>query len=135
MTRQQQLLFMFVPAEWVVSYKNSSSVFPQPKKRLCQSEWICLPKVGLKGIQSQHAVGVCGANRLQQAANIRHNSAWHSAEATFKRKKEKIVAQEEKNYKSELAVKQPVKAKDANNKSTYFICYVCLLIALNGSYK
>lgn len=48
---------------------------------------IWLSKVGLKGILSQSMVGVCGANRLYQAANIRHNDAWHSAEVKFKKRK------------------------------------------------
>lgn len=52
MRRQQRLFFLWVLAEWVVKSPVSSS---DNKKRCCQSQWMCLPKVGLEGILSQRA--------------------------------------------------------------------------------
>lgn len=77
--RQRQLPSLCVRAEWVVSYKNSSSVFPQQKEHLCQSQMNVFTKSGPEGDPISTA-------RLQWAANIRHNNARQSAEAAFKKK-------------------------------------------------
>lgn len=52
MRTQQRLFFLWVLAEWVVKSPVSSL---GNKKRCCQSQWMCLPKVGLEGILPQRA--------------------------------------------------------------------------------
>lgn len=129
--RRQRLPSLFALAEWVVSNKNASSIFPQPKERLCQSRRMCLPKVGLKGILSQRVfLSLQPDSTKQQILGIKTLDSQQKLQSSEnKLKREWLKKKTKKNYK--LAGNKLLKAKDAHSKKiTYFVCHVSLLTAL-----